>query len=78
VYGLRGEYQERVNFVILDVDQEDERALAQQMGARGQPFYAVIPPGGGPELATQLRFGPLPEPALRELLDGTISTYAME
>jgi hypothetical protein len=78
VYGLRPEYQDRVNFVILDVDLPEERSLAQEMGAIGQPFYAVIPPGAGPDQATQLRFGPLPEPRLRELLDGAVAAYRTE
>ena len=75
VYGLRPEYQDRINFVVLDVDDADELALAKRMGAVGQPFFAVIPPRQGPEDAALLRYGPLPETRMRELLDEAISTY---
>ena len=76
MYGLRPEYQDRVNFVILDVDKPDELELARRMGSRGQPFYAVIPPDQGPDDATRLTFGPQPESRLRALLDDVVAEYA--
>lgn len=75
VYELRSEYQDRINFVILDVDQQDQLGMARRMGAIGQPFFAIIPPGQGPDAATLLRFGPLPEARLRELLEEALSTF---
>lgn len=75
MYGLRPEYQDRINFVILDVDQPGQLDMARRMGAIGQPFFAIVPPGEGPDEATLLRFGPLPEDRLRELLDEALATY---
>ncbi len=76
MYGLRPEYQDRINFVILDVDRPDELALAREMGSSGQPFYAVIPPDQGPDSATRLTFGPQPNAPLRALLDDAVAEYA--
>ena len=64
-----------MNFVILDSDNPDEFTIARKMGARGQPFYAVIPPNQGPDAATRLTFGPLPDSRLRALLDAVVAEY---
>ena len=68
MHGLRNEYQDRVNFVILDFDRDDERDLASAMGVGRHPAYAVVPPASPPGDALLQRFGPLTEDHLRALL----------
>ena len=75
MHGLRPEYQDEVNFVILDYDIKEQRALAGEMAAARHPAFVVIPPNGSPEDATDRRFGPLNTKYMRELLDGLIATY---
>ena len=75
MHGLRPEYQDEVNFVILDFDINEQHDLAADMAAARHPAFAVIPPNGGPEDATDRRFGPLNTEHMRELLDGLVATY---
>ena len=75
MHGLRPEYQDEVNFVILDYDIKEQRAFAGEMGAALHPAFTVIPPNGGPQDATDRRFGPQNTEHLRELLDGLVATY---
>ena len=70
MHGLRNEYQDRINFVILDFDNGAERELARALGVGRHPSYAVVAPDSGESLS-QL-FGPLPEPRLRAVLDEAI------
>jgi len=76
VHGLRPEYQDEVNFVILDYDIEEQRAFAAEMAAARHPAFALIPPNGAPQDATELRFGPFSDQGLREYLDAAIATYS--
>jgi len=75
VHGLRPEYQDKVNFVILDYDIAEQREFAGEMAAARHPAFAVIPPNEGPNRASELRFGPFNEDGLREYLDGVIASY---
>lgn len=74
MHGLRSEYQDRVNFVILDYDERNERALAERLGAGSHPAYATVTPGGG-EVVMSF-FGPTPERKLREILDALIAEHS--
>ena len=67
MHGLRYEYQDRVNFVILDYDSEADGRLAQRLGVRAHPAYALVATDG--ERVTERKFGPLDDVALRALLD---------
>ena len=72
MHGLRAEYQDRVNFVILDFDVGAERALATQLGVGFHPSFALVAPDSAEALTTS--FGPQREQTLRELLDGAVAT----
>ncbi|MEX2446703.1 MAG: hypothetical protein WD734_05120 [Dehalococcoidia bacterium] len=69
MHGLRYEYQDRVNFVVLDYDREEDLALARELQVARHPAYAVVEADGGPTSVVERRFGPQPEPALRSLLE---------
>ncbi len=71
----RLEYQDRINFVLLDFDVDEEVALAREMGIAAHPAFGVIPPNGGPGDNTQRVFGPLNNTHLRELLDGVLARF---
>ena len=73
MHGLRPEYQDRVNFVILDYEVREELALAQAMGAGAHPAFVVLPPDGGPDSVAARAFGPLHEAGLRKLLDQALA-----
>ena len=75
VHRLRPEYQDRVNFVILDYDIGEQREFAGEMGVARHPAFTVLPPNGSPEDATNRVFGPLNEGSLREVLDGLVANY---
>ena len=75
MHGLRNEYQDRVNFVILDFALEDELDLAKWMGVGRHPSYAVVPPDSPPDDADLRQFGPLTERQLRSLLDEVIDRF---
>ena len=67
MHGLRHEYQDRANFVILDYDRTEDLELARKLGIANHPAYGLVAPDSDEVL--RRAFGPLPEPALRELLD---------
>ena len=71
VHGLRAEYQDRVNFVILDYDIGDDLALARDLGVARHPAYGLVAPDSD-EVTARL-FGPQAEDALRGALDGLIA-----
>ena len=75
MHGLRIEYQDRVNFVILDFDVAGEVALARGMGIAQHPAYGVIPPNGAPDEIAERIFGPRNQDALREVLERVIAHY---
>lgn len=75
---LREDYQDQVNLVILDYDLDADGALADQLGVRAHPAWAVIAPDSDEVL--ERRFGPLPEAPLRqwlaEIIAGTVGDGA--
>ena len=71
--GLRTEYQDRVNFVILDYDLREDRSLADRLGVGAHPGYATVTPDAS-EVATRF-FGPTPEAHLRAVLDALIAGH---
>ena len=71
MHGLRAEYQDRINFVILDFDVEAERDLARQLGVGRHPAFAVVTAGADDVAATH--FGPQPEARLRDILGAAIA-----
>jgi hypothetical protein len=74
VHGLRNEYQDRVNFVILDYDEGDELGLARDLGVAQHPAYALVAPDSD-DVVSRV-FGPQRENDLRSLLDGLIARFA--
>ena len=76
MHGLRPEYQDRINFVILDFDVRAEVEFAAEMGIAAHPAFGLIPPDGGPDDNTAHIFGPMSKTKLRELLDGALAEYA--
>ena len=60
MHGLRNEYQDRVNFVILDYDDPADHALALNLGIARHPAYGLVAPDSD-EVVHRL-FGPQPEP----------------
>ena len=75
MHGLRPEYQDRINFVILDYDVHEEFEFARQMGIANHPAFGVIPPDSGPEQIGRRVFGAQSNTRLRELLDRAIAKY---
>lgn len=73
MHGLRNEYQDRVNFVILDYDDPADHALARDLGIAQHPAYGLVAPDSD-EVVSRI-FGPQPEPALRNLLDDLIAGH---
>ncbi len=60
---LRPEYQDRINFVILDFDLDADLALAERLGVAAHPAYALIP--ANQHEPARKWFGPTPEEGLR-------------
>ena len=75
---LREEYQDQVNLVILDYDLDADGDLADELGVRAHPAWAVIAPDSDEVL--ERRFGPLQEAPLRqwlaEIIAGTVGDGA--
>lgn len=69
---IRYEYQDRINFVILDFDIEADHALARRMGIAAHPAYAIILPGD--TQPARKWFGPTLEPELRGLVRGALES----
>lgn len=70
---LRPEYQDRVNFVILDYDTSQDASLARDLGVWAHPGFGTIAPDSN-EVINRY-FGPLTEERLREILDGLAAQY---
>ena len=73
MHGLRAEYQDRVNFVVLDVDDRDDGRLARVLGYSGTPAYLLVAPDSAEVIARV--FGVQREPKLRGMLDALIARY---
>lgn len=84
MHGLRVQYQDRVNFVILDYDLPEDVALARALGVARHPAYALIGPadgqggeqGDGPAEVQRRIFGPQTVPALTALIEELLAQPA--
>jgi hypothetical protein len=74
VNGLRHEYQDRINFVVLDYDRRDDRALARRLGIDDHPAYAVIDRNGGE--VRERRYGRMPDVIMRAWMRTLVRRYA--
>lgn len=73
MHGLRAEYQDRINFVILDFSIDADLALARMLGVGKHPAYAVVQPDSA-EVTSKL-FGASPRAQLRDVLDQAIAAH---
>ncbi len=73
MYGLREQYQDRINFVILDWDINDQNDLAEDLGVRRHPAFGFVSPDG--EVVRRL-FGPQQEAVLIEAIDEVVASTA--
>ena len=67
------EYQDRVNFVILDYDLDEDLDLAKDLGVARHPAYGLIA-ADSDEVVAKI-FGPQPKNALRQILDDFLADY---
>lgn len=75
VHGFRAEYQDRLNFVILDFDLDDDISFAEEMGVAQHPAYAIVEPNGGPDAVVQRIFGPQTIDGLRSVIEDAIARF---
>lgn len=68
--GLRPQYQDRINFVVLDYDLAADAALAKKLGVHAHPAFAILEPDSD-RVVTKF-FGPQQEPDLRARLDAAL------
>jgi hypothetical protein len=73
VNGLRLEYQDRVNFVVLDFDRVADRVLARRLGIDDHPAYAIVEPNS--DRVDERRFGPMPDVIMRAWVHTLATTY---
>jgi predicted DsbA family dithiol-disulfide isomerase len=73
VHGLREQYQDRINFVILDWDVREENDLAEELGVRHHPAFGFVSPEG--EVVSRM-FGPQQEATLVDAIEEFISSAA--
>jgi hypothetical protein len=76
VHGLRTEYQDRVNFVILNYDIGPELDLVRELEIPSHPAFTIVPPNGALGDHINHIFGPMNEVKLRELLDDALANCA--
>lgn len=74
MHGLRFEYQDRLNFVILDADLDRDRELAVHLAIPGHPGFAVVAPDS--DQVVERRFGPQSRAKLREWLEEITQSYS--
>lgn len=68
---IRYEYQDRLNFVILDFDKEADHDLARRLGIAAHPAYGIVP--AGESQPARKWFGPAIEAQLREQIDSALT-----
>ncbi|MBA01403.1 MAG: hypothetical protein CL752_03205 [Chloroflexi bacterium] len=66
------EYQDRINFVILDYLITEQREFASVMSVAGHPAFAVIDVNQDPKDARDQTFGFQSESRLRSILEELI------
>lgn len=71
VSGLRPQYQDRINWVVLDYDLSSDTVLAKRLGIHAHPAFAVVEPDS--DRVVERFFGPQDEPALRARLDAALA-----
>lgn len=71
MHGLREQYQDSINFVILDWDIREESDLAEELGVRRHPAFGLISPEG--EVVRRM-FGPQQEAVLTEAIEDVIAS----
>ena len=71
MHGLREQYQDSINFVILDWDIREENDLAEELGVRRHPAIGFLSPEG--EVVRRL-FGPQQEAVLTEAIAEVIAS----
>ncbi len=71
VSGLRPQYQDRINFVVLDYDLPSDTALAKRLGVHAHPAFALVQPDS--DKVIDRFFGPQDEKQLRARLDGLLA-----
>lgn len=67
---IRYQYQDRLNFVVLDFDLEADHALAQRLGIAAHPAYGVVL--AGQSEPAKKWFGPTTEKELRERIQAVL------
>ena len=72
MHGLREQYQDDINFVILDWDIDEENDFAAELGLRGHPVIGFYAPDG--ETVKRV-FGPQQEDVLVDLIDEVVANY---
>ena len=75
MHGLRPEYQDRINFVILDYDIDADLDLARELEIPSHPAFTIVPPNGAPGEHIVHIFGPQNEKNLRKLLDEALAQF---
>lgn len=71
VSALRPQYQDRINFVVLDYDLAGDTVLAKRLGIHAHPAFAVVEPDS--DRVVERFFGPQDEQALRARLDAALA-----
>jgi thioredoxin-like negative regulator of GroEL len=74
VNGLRPEYQDRINFVVLDFDRPEDAALAKRLGVHAHPAFAVVAPDS--DRVVERFYGPQQEQPLRARLDAALTAQS--
>ena len=75
MHGLRVEYQDRLNFVVLDFDRDEDFNLAKMLGIDKHPAYALIM-SDSDEVVARI-FGPQSVEVLQDILDDFVMDYGV-
>ena len=70
---LRLEFQDRVNFVLLDLEDRDDGALARSLELSGHPNFGTLKPNSD-ELVEGYYTAP-PSGALRGMIERVLDEY---
>ena len=71
--GLRLEFQDRVNFVMLDLDLGADRVLARSIGLAGHPNFGALAPNSN-EVVQGLYTAPRGD-ELRDMIEALLEEY---
>lgn len=70
---LRLEFQDRVNFVLLDLEKRDEAALARSLGLGGHPNFGTLKPNSDDRVDAY--FTAPTEAVLRGMIEDILEEY---